>query len=47
VQPLALNPTDDQESRYPERVFSGEAENHHYLVPAVLRALGPAVAMAR
>jgi 2-polyprenyl-3-methyl-5-hydroxy-6-metoxy-1,4-benzoquinol methylase len=32
------------EVHYPEWEFSGEAENHHYLVPAVLRALpkGPA-----
>jgi 2-polyprenyl-3-methyl-5-hydroxy-6-metoxy-1,4-benzoquinol methylase len=30
---------DDDEIHYPEWVFSGEAENHHYLVPAVLRAL--------
>jgi len=31
----------DEASRYPEWVFSGEAKNHHYLVPAVLRALPP------
>jgi 2-polyprenyl-3-methyl-5-hydroxy-6-metoxy-1,4-benzoquinol methylase len=29
----------DIESRYPEWTFSGEALNHHYLVPAVLKAL--------
>ena len=31
-------------THYPEWVFSGEADNHHYLVPAILRALpaGPA-----
>jgi 2-polyprenyl-6-hydroxyphenyl methylase/3-demethylubiquinone-9 3-methyltransferase len=28
-----------EETSYPEWVFSGEAENHHYLVPAVLRTL--------
>lgn len=38
---MASSPTSDEESRYPEWVFSGEAENHHYLVPAVLRALPP------
>jgi len=36
---LADEPAD--EAHYPEWVFSGEAENHHYLVPAVLRALPP------
>lgn len=29
----------DTDAHYPEWVFSGAAENHHYLVPAVLKAL--------
>ena len=32
---------DTSASGYPEWTFSGEAENHHYLVPAVLRSLPP------
>jgi 2-polyprenyl-3-methyl-5-hydroxy-6-metoxy-1,4-benzoquinol methylase len=30
---------DVTDAGYPEWTFSGEAENHHYLVPAVLRSL--------
>src|SRR5580698_2523505 len=30
---------DVTDAAYPEWTFSGEAENHHYLVPAVLRSL--------
>ncbi len=37
---MASDPGRD-EAHYPEWVFSGEAENHRYLVPAVLRALPP------
>jgi 2-polyprenyl-6-hydroxyphenyl methylase/3-demethylubiquinone-9 3-methyltransferase len=38
-EPLASNPLDTEQAHYPEWEFSGAAENHHYLVPAVLRAL--------
>jgi 2-polyprenyl-3-methyl-5-hydroxy-6-metoxy-1,4-benzoquinol methylase len=37
-----VRPTDPgTDAGYPEWVFSGEAANHHYLVPGVLRALAP------
>lgn len=34
-------PSEVTDSAYPEWIFSGEAANHHYLVPGVLKALGP------